>query len=101
MGRGRVAIGGFQHETNTFSPINAEFSDFERADGWPPLLRGDDILSATAGMNVPIAGFVDTARSCDFALEPLVWCAATPSGRVSTGVRAYLRNASHGSFPRG
>ena len=81
---GRVAIGGFQHETNTFSPINAGFGDFERADGWPPLLRGDDILSATAGMNVPIGGFVDTARSCDFALEPLVWCAATPSGRVST-----------------
>ena len=81
---GRIAIGGFQHETNTFSPISAEFDDFERADGWPPLLRGEEILSATAGTNIPIAGFIDAARSFDFDLAPLVWCAATPSGHVST-----------------
>ncbi|MDA0261444.1 MAG: M81 family metallopeptidase [Proteobacteria bacterium] len=81
----RVAVGGFQHETNTFSPINAEFGDFERADGWPPLLRGEEILSGAAtGMNIPIAGFIDSARSCNFDLVPLIWCAATPSGRVST-----------------
>ena len=28
----RIAIGGFQHETNKFSRVNATFGDFERAD---------------------------------------------------------------------
>ena len=34
---GQIAIGGFQHETNTFASIGAEFSDFEMHDAWPGL----------------------------------------------------------------
>lgn len=33
----RIAVGGFQHETNTFLPVEAPFSEFERHDGWPGL----------------------------------------------------------------
>ena len=28
----RIAIGGFQHETNTFAPSKATFEDFERVN---------------------------------------------------------------------
>ena len=28
--RFRIAVGGFQHETNTFAPSKASFEDFER-----------------------------------------------------------------------
>ncbi|MCX7159478.1 MAG: M81 family metallopeptidase, partial [Proteobacteria bacterium] len=31
----RIAIGGFQHETNTFAPSKATYLNFERAKGWP------------------------------------------------------------------
>ena len=31
----RIAVGGFQHETNTFAPLRATWADFERADAWP------------------------------------------------------------------
>jgi microcystin degradation protein MlrC len=31
----RIAVGGFQHETNTFAPLKATWADFERADAWP------------------------------------------------------------------
>jgi len=31
----RIAVGGFQHETNTFASLKATLADFEQADAWP------------------------------------------------------------------
>ncbi len=80
----RIAIAGFQHETNTFGATKAGFADFEEADAWPGLLRGEDVVSGTAGINLPMAGFVAAARS-DPAMElvPIVWCSAEPSSYVT------------------
>ncbi|HWD57418.1 MAG TPA: M81 family metallopeptidase, partial [Stellaceae bacterium] len=36
----RIAVGGFQHETNTFAPLRATWEDFARADAWPGYVRG-------------------------------------------------------------
>jgi len=33
-----IAIGGFQHETNTFAATPATYQDFAQADGWPALV---------------------------------------------------------------
>jgi len=79
----RIAVGGFQHETNTFSSIPASLADFEAPDAWPGLTRGQAILEAVAGINLPAAGFVQEARSLHHELMPLVWCSAQPSGRVT------------------
>ena len=77
----RIAVGGFQHETNTFAPTKADFSAFEQADSWPGLQRGEGLLSAFDGMNVPVAGFLDAAAGK--TLLPIVWCSATPSAHVT------------------
>jgi len=79
----RIAIGGFQHETNTFSAIPATFADFEAPDAWPGLTRGEAMLEAVAGINLPAAGFAQEARSLRHELLPLAWCSAQPSGRVT------------------
>jgi len=79
----RIAIGGFQHETNTFSPVPASLADFEAPDAWPGLTRGGAMLEAVAGINLPVAGFVQEARSLHHELVPLTWCSAQPSGRVT------------------
>ena len=39
----RIAVAGFQHETNTFAPMRAGYEDFLKADAWPGLTRGQDI----------------------------------------------------------
>lgn len=78
----RIAVGGFQHETNTFAPTKADYAAFEQADSWPALQRGDGLLAAFGGMNVPVAGFIDAA-SAGNTLLPLVWCSATPSAHVT------------------
>jgi microcystin degradation protein MlrC len=79
----RIAVGGFQHETNTFAPAKARFEDFVRADGWPALSRGEALFDAVAGMNLAIAGFVAAALRQGHRLVPLTWCAAAPSAQVS------------------
>lgn len=79
----RIAIAGFQHETNTFSPTPATYDDFVEESGWPGLSRGDRIFDAVAGVNIPIAGFIEAAKRARHDLRPLLWCSATPSGRVT------------------
>jgi microcystin degradation protein MlrC len=79
----RIAIGGFQHETNTFAPSKATFERFERGEGWPPLLRGADIPEAVAGINIPIAGFIAGMRDSRHTLVPTAWAAASPSAHVT------------------
>jgi microcystin degradation protein MlrC len=79
----RIAIGGFQHETNTFAPSNATFDDFVKGSGWPPLLHGEQIFDGVKGMNLPIAGFIEQMGKTAHKLLPTVWAAASPSAQVT------------------
>jgi microcystin degradation protein MlrC len=79
----RVAIGGVQHETNTFADTRARFEDFVAADAWPGLTRGPRLIEAVRGVNLPIAGFVDAAEKAGHELHPLLWASAQPSGPVT------------------
>jgi microcystin degradation protein MlrC len=78
----RIAIGGFQHETNTFAPSKADFDAFARGGGWPPLLQGGDLFDGVAGINLPIAGFIE-AMKVRHHLIPTAWAAASPSAHVT------------------
>jgi len=37
----RIAIGGMQHETNTFAPSRADYAAFEAGGGWPGAQYGE------------------------------------------------------------
>lgn len=78
-----VAIAGFQHETNSFSPVRAELASFLGATNWPALTEGQEIIGVFRDLNIAIGGFVDEAARQGFAIEPLIWANATPSGPVS------------------
>src|SRR5437588_7611224 len=78
----RIAIGGFQHETNTFAPLKANWADFERADAWPPFVRGPELIEAVEGFNIPIAGAALVLHALGHELVPLCWCSAPPSSYV-------------------
>jgi len=80
----RIAIAGFQHETNTFARTKATLRDFEVADSWPQFLSGQEVISGTAGINLPIAGFAEAAATdASIDLLPILWCAAEPSAHVT------------------
>ncbi|WP_025772588.1 M81 family metallopeptidase [Thioalkalivibrio sp. HK1] len=81
----RIAIAGFQHETNTFSPTPTGWKEFCMADSWPGLLQGPKVIDGTRGMNLPIAGAIEAARASGQPIEliPILWCAAEPGGAVT------------------
>ncbi len=79
----RIAVGGFQHETNTFAPSPADYAAFESGGGWPGLCAGHDILSAVAGANIPAAGAFEALHAAGHSTVGLVWAAASPSDRVT------------------
>src|SRR4051794_36931493 len=78
----RIAVGGFQHETNTFALQRATWDDFVRADAWPGFVRGPELIEAVRGYNIPIAGAVERLRADGHDIVPLCWCFATPSSYV-------------------
>ncbi len=88
----RIAIGGFQHETNTFAPSKAGFDDFLRGGGWPGLLRGGAILETMVTRNIPIVGFIAQMQGTRNQLVPIVWAAGEPSAHVTQD--AYERIAA-------
>ena len=79
----RIAVGGFQHETNTFAPVKASFADFRDGGAWPRLQRGPEMLDNMVGMNLPVAGAIAALRETPHELVPLVWAATVPSAHVT------------------
>ncbi len=79
----RIAVGGFQHETNTFASTNATFADFEMHDAWPGLTRGPETVDAVAGLNLGLEGFIQAAKADGHDLVPLLWASAEPSSYVT------------------
>lgn len=77
----RVAVAGFQHETNTFAPFPTTLEVFERRGGWPELTRGADLAQRFKGLNIPLSGFMDT---CGHEMVPILWAGAEPGGYVET-----------------
>lgn len=76
----RIAIAGFQHETNTFAPGETTLSHFVRQGAWPALTRGNEIFETFRNLNIPISGFIN---NCQHKLEPILWAMAEPGGYVS------------------
>jgi microcystin degradation protein MlrC len=79
----RIAVGGFQHETNTFAPTPADYAAFESGGGWPPLTFGDAIAPRLEGANIPAAGAIGTLHAAGHATVGLAWGAASPSAQVT------------------
>ncbi|MEO1191017.1 MAG: M81 family metallopeptidase [Pseudomonadota bacterium] len=79
----RIAVGGFQHETNSFAPTKADLDVFVTGGAWPGLCEGEGLFPATEGINIPIAGFNDAARAAGHELVGLAWAAAEPSDLVT------------------
>lgn len=78
----RIAIGGWQHETNTFAPFETDFRAFEMPDAWPALVEGPPLFDAVAGINMPSEGFIQAAKAGGAELVPILWTSAEPAGYV-------------------
>jgi microcystin degradation protein MlrC len=87
----RIAVGGFQHETNTFAPSKADYAAFQAGGGWPPIAFGAAIAPAVDGANIPAAGAIAALAKLGHRTVGLAWAAASPSAHVTR--EAYERIA--------
>jgi microcystin degradation protein MlrC len=79
----RIAIGGFQHETNTFAPSKADYAAFEAGGGWPGVQYGEPLFAAVEGANIPAQGAIQALRALGHTLVGTAWAAASPSAHVT------------------
>ena len=86
----RIAIGGFQHETNTFAPSPADYAAFEAGGGWPGVQYGEPLFGAVAGANIPAAGAIDALRAAGHQLVGTAWAVASPSAQVTRDAPAWF-----------
>jgi microcystin degradation protein MlrC len=78
-----VLVAGYQHETNTFAPSKADWAAFNRGDSFPAFVHGSAMLEKMRGVNLPIGGFIEAARTQGWQLVPSSWCGAIPSAHVT------------------
>ena len=79
----KVLVAGYQHETNTFAPSKADWAAFNRGDSFPAFVHGQAMLDQMRGVNIPIGGFIEAARTQGWQLVPSSWCGAIPSAHVT------------------
>jgi len=79
----KIAIGGFQHETNTFAPKRSTYEDFVEADGWPGLTHGGDLVCALEGYNIGVTGLLEGAYELGWDIAPMSWCYGGAGGIVT------------------
>lgn len=78
----RIALGGFQHETNCFVDPKTDFAYFAAHRDRPPLVYGADVAKWLSGSSFAIAGFMqDMASRHD--LVPLLWTSGGAGGLVT------------------
>ncbi len=79
----KILVAGYQHETNTFAPTKADWGAFNRGDDFPAFVHGRAMLDKLTGVNLPVGGFIDAAKTRGWQLVPSSWCGASPSSYVT------------------
>ncbi|MBX5177273.1 M81 family metallopeptidase [Rhizobium lentis] len=84
----KIAIGGFIHETNTFSPIPTTMADFMNDGECPGILRGEEVIHRLNGGNESVAGFLSSLYKLqpDWLPMATLWAGAAPSAAVPRSV---------------
>lgn len=77
-----ILVAGFQHETNTFAPSKAAYENFVRGEGFPAMVRGQDML-ALREVNIPAGGFINAVLADGHTVSTVIWAGASPSAHVT------------------
>lgn len=72
----RIAILGFMHETNTFSPVPADYAAFSIA-------RGDEIVRQYHDAHHTLTGFLEASEKLGFEAVPLIYAETGPIGMIT------------------
>ena len=100
----RIAVAGFQHETNCFATPATDFAYFTSHRDRPPLVRGDDVLSWLGQTSFALSGFLRSMLP-EHEIVPLLWTSGGAGGLVTAEaferIAGEAGGASIRSNPRG
>ena len=89
-GQRRVAVGGFAHESNSFTGLPTTMVDFGEPSG--ELVRGEEMLVAHDSINTVISGLLTGARNHGFTPVPILNANTCPSGPVDQRTYETIRD---------
>lgn len=95
----RIAVGGFQHETNCFVPTRTDFAYFASHRDRPPLVRGKDVLDWMRNISIALSGFI-AEMSERHQLVPLLWTGGSAGGYVTRDAFERIAGELVGSLSR-
>jgi microcystin degradation protein MlrC len=95
----RIAIGGFQHETNSFVHQRTDFDYFAAHRDRPPLVYGADVVKWLAGNSFAMAGFLQDMQA-RHDLVPLLWTSGGAGGMVTRDAFERIAGAMVGCLSR-
>ncbi len=72
----KIVIGGLNHETSTFTPVQTTWASYHERF----FLRGEAIIQTLRGTNTPIGGFIAGAEAHGFEAIPTLYAEPHPSG---------------------
>lgn len=75
----RIPILGISHETNTFSNVPADYSQWVNSG----ILRGSEIVAKFADARYTISGYLQAAQELGFDAVPLMYAVTGPIGTIT------------------
>lgn len=79
----RIAVAGFQHETNCFVAPRTDFAYFTSHRDRPPLVRGPDVIAWLGETSFALSGFLRAMRG-EHEIVPLIWTSGGAGGLVTS-----------------
>ncbi len=76
----RFAVLGISHETNTFSRVPADYTQFVKHGS---VLRGAEIVQKFTGSNATVAGYLEGCAELGVEAVPLMWAVTGPVGTIT------------------
>lgn len=77
----RIAVAGFQHESNSFVEGSTGYDYFASHRDRPPLVFGNDVLEWLGGTSFAIAGFLSAMQA--HSIVPLLWTSGGAGAEVT------------------
>lgn len=86
----KVAIGGFYHESNSFSVERTDFDAFRQNNFY----EGNEIIEKLEGSERFIGGYIDFAKKEGWEIVPMIFGNALPSAPLDQDLYEYIKNVT-------
>ncbi len=87
MGKSKVLIAEFEHETNCFCPDKTGRSQFEERH----LVNARDVIPFFKATQTNLGGFIAALEDKEFEIIPVIAASATPSGVVTRDMFEFMK----------